>query len=145
MIFPDWGESPQEQTQQTLPLFQEWEVDWEADALALRDGEPYTVSGDRALQIWVHKALLPETARFLYTAWSFDYGNELSGLLGCAGDRGILESLLRRYIRDALLVCPYIREVDGFSFSHEGSMVKAAFYVATIYNGFYQQTEVTLS
>ena len=70
MIFPDWGESPQEQTQQTLPLFQEWEVDWEADALALRDGEPYTVSGDRALQIWVHKALLPETARFLYTAWS---------------------------------------------------------------------------
>ena len=42
-------------------------------------------------------------------------------------------------------MCPYIREVDGFSFSHEGSRVKAAFYVATIYNGFYQQTEVTLS
>ena len=145
MIFPDWGENSQEQNQQTLPLFCEWDVDWTNNALALRDGAPYTVSGDRALQIWVRKALHPETARFLYTAWSFDYGNELGGLLGYAGDRGILESLLRRYIRDALLVCPYIREVDGFSFSHEGSRVTAAFYVATIYNGFYEQTEVTLS
>ena len=66
-------------------------------------------------------------------------------LMGYAGDRGILESLLRRAIRDALIVCPYIREVDGFSFAHEGSRVTAAFYVATVYNGFYQQTEVTLS
>lgn len=120
-------------------------MDWNTGALALRDGEPYTVSGDRALQIWVHKALLPDSARFLYTAWSFDYGNELAGLVGYAGDRGILESLLRRYIRDALLACPYIREVDGFSFSYQGSRVIAAFYVATVYNGFYQQTEVTLS
>lgn len=145
MIFPDWGESPQEQTQQPLPLFREWEVDWNTGALALRDGEPYTVSGDRALQIWVHKALLPDSARFFYTAWSFDYGNELSSLMGYAGDRGILESLLRRAIRDALLVCPYIREVDGFAFAHEGSKVTASFYVETLYNGFEQQMEVTLS
>lgn len=145
MIFPDWDSGVQEQAQQSLPLFQEWAVDWETGALALRDGEPYTVSGDRALQIWVHKALLPETSRFFYTAWSFDYGNELGGLLGCAGDRGILESLLRRYIRDALLACPYIQEVGGFSFLHQGSRVTAAFHVATVYNGFYEHTEVTLS
>lgn len=145
MMFPDWGEIPQQPSQKPLPLFREWAVDWQSGSLALRDGEPYTVSGDPALQIWVRKALLPETARFLYTAWSFDYGNELAGLVGYAGDRGILESLLRRAIREALLVCPYIREVDGFSFSYQGSRVTAAFYVATIYNGFQEQTEVTLS
>ena len=47
MIFPDWGESPQEQTQQSLPLFREWEVDWEAGTLALRDGEQETRSPAR--------------------------------------------------------------------------------------------------
>ena len=145
MIFPDWGETQTEQSGQPLPLFREWAVDWDQNAFALRDGQPYLVSGDRALEIWVRKALHLQAQRFEYTAWSFDYGNELSALLGYAGSRGILESLLRRYIREALLVSPYIREIDGFRFSYEGSRVSAAFYVTTVYNGFHEQTEVDLA
>lgn len=145
MIFPDWGESIRNLDSQQLPLFQEWDVDWDQNMLALREGQPYTVSGDQALKIWVYRALHLESRRFFYTAWSFDYGNELGELVGYGGDRGILESLLRRYIREALLICPYIREVDGFSFSYAGSKVTAAFYVTTVYSGFYQQTEVAVS
>ena len=65
-------------------------------------------------------------------------------LLGGCVDQGILESQVRQYVRDALLVCPYIREVDGFSFSKKGSRVEARFTVHTVYEEFTQKTEVSI-
>ena len=145
MIFPDWGETPEAASEEAaLPLFREWAVDWENQTFALRNGEPYLVSGDEALKIWVTKALRPESERFRYTAWSADYGNELAPLLGGCVDQGILESQVRQYVRDALLASPYIREVDGFSFSKTGSRVVARFTVHTIYKEFTQKTEVPI-
>ena len=81
MIFPDWGTAPETASEAALPLFQEWAVDWDGKSFALRGGEPYLVSGDEALKIWVTRALRPESERFRYTAWSPDYGNELAALL----------------------------------------------------------------
>ena len=65
-------------------------------------------------------------------------------LLGGCVDQGILESQVRQYVRDALLACPYIREVDGFSFSKKGSRVEARFTVHTVYEEFTQKTEVSI-
>ena len=146
MIFPDWGETPEETLEETvLPLFREWAVDWENQSFALRNGEPYLVSGDEALKIWVTRALRPESERFRYTAWSADYGNELASLLGGCVDQRILKSQVRQYMRDALLVSPYIREVDGFVFSKEGSRVVAGFTVHTVYEKLTQTTEVPIT
>ena len=146
MIFPDWGETPKGTSKEAvLPLFQEWAVDWENQSFALRNGEPYLVSGDEALKIWVTKALRPESERFRYTAWSAGYGNELASLLGGCVDQGILESQVRQYVRDALLASPYIREGDGFSFSQVGSGVAARFTVHTVYEEFTQTTEVPIT
>ena len=97
------------------------------------------------MKIWVTRTLRPESERFRYTAWSADYGNELASLLGGCVDQGILESQLRQYVRDALLVSPYVREVDGFSFSKEGSRVEARFTVHTVYEEFTQTTEVPIA
>ena len=145
MIFPDWGETPDTASEEAeLPLFREWAVDWEGKSFALRDGRPYLVSGDEALKIWVTRALRPESQRFRYAAWSADYGNELALLLGGCVDQGILESQVRQYVRDALLISPYIREVDGFSFAKEGSRVEARFTVHTVYEAFTQTTEVLI-
>ena len=145
MIFPDWGQNPETVSEETvLPLFKEWAVDWENQSFALRNGEPYLVSGDEALKIWVTKALRPESERFRYTAWSADYGNELALLLGGCVDQGILESQVRQYVREALLASPYIREVGGFSFTRAGSRVEARFTVHTIYEEFTQKTEVPI-
>ena len=132
MIFPDWGTAPDTAPEEALPLFREWAVDWENRCFALRRGEPYLVSGDEALKIWAARALRPESQRFRYTAWSADYGNELTLLLGGCVDQGILESQVRQYVRDALLACPYIREVDG------------RFTVHTVYEEFTQKTEVSI-
>lgn len=146
MIFPDWGETPETVSgEAALPLFREWAVDWDGKSFALRNGKPYLVSGDEALKIWVTRALRPESQRFVYTAWSVDYGNELASLLGGCVDQGILESQVRQNVRDALLSSPYIREVDGFSFSKEGSRVEARFIVHTVYEEFTQTMEVPIT
>ena len=146
MIFPDWRQTPEVTAEEAaLPLFREWAVDWESGAFALRNGEPYLVSGDEALKIWVTKALRPESQRFRYTAWSADYGNELALLLGGCVDQGVLESQGRQYVRDAVLACPYSWEVDGFSFSKKGSRVEARVIVHTVYEEFTQTMEVPIT
>ena len=141
MIFPDWGTAPNEQSR-PLPLFREWAVDWQKGALALRDGEPYTVTGTEALKIWVRLALAPECRRFACSAHSHDYGNELETLMGRCADSGIRDSQLRRMVRDALLVNPYITGVDGFSVTQTGDTVQVACTVRTVYDSF--ETEVSL-
>lgn len=141
MIFPDWAAVSAE-TEAALPLYTEWAVDWEAGAFARRDGKHYTVTGDEALKIWVYRALRPESCRFLYSAYSHDYGNQLAACLSGRTDQGILESLVRREIRDTLLVSPYIRQVDGFSFSRSGGALTVRFAVHTVYEGFTTQTEL---
>lgn len=144
MIFPDWGQTPETAAPQPLPLYTEWAVDWETGSFALRDGQPYTVTGDEALQIWVRCALHPDSQRFVYSAHSPDYGNELSDLLGHCPDTGIVESLLKKTIRDALLVSPYVEAVDKFRFTRAGSRVEVWFTVHTIYQEFAQKTEVLI-
>jgi len=145
MIFPDWGVTAQTTpSQQPLPLYQEWAVDWEQGCFALRNGSPYLLSGNPALQIWVRCALHPGSVRFVHSAHSAEYGNRLTAILGSYTDRGILESQLRREIRETLLVSPYIKDVDDFSFSYEGSRLTAVFTVHTIYDDMEGKQEVIL-
>ena len=132
MIFPDWGTAP-ETGASALPLYREWAVDWETGAFALKGGKPYLVSGVEALKIWVKCALHPENVRYLYSAHSADYGNQLAELVGESMDRGILENRLRHEIRETLLVSPYITAVDGFAFARKGSAVTVRFTVHTLY------------
>ena len=140
MIFPDWGTAPAAEDT-ALPLYREWAVDWARGALALRDGEPYTVEGNEAVKLWVRLALDAKCERWKYSAHSGDYGNELTALLGRSGDRGIRESLLRRTITETLLVCPYITGVEGFSFEHRADGVTVRFTVKTVYNSFETEAE----
>ena len=142
MIFPDWSAAAEEQGGEGLPLYTEWAVDWEVGAFALREGRSYTVTGDEALRIWVRRALHPESVRFLYSAYSADYGNQLAEYLSQRAEQGILESLVKKEIQETLLVSPYIRTVDGFSFTRAGSRLTVRFTVGTVYNGFTMEKEV---
>ena len=142
MIFPDWGTNAADSAARELPLYTEWAVDWETGGFALRDGKPYTVTGAEALKTWVRCALHPESRRFLFSAHSADYGNQIADYLSESAGEGILESLLTREIQDTLLVCPYIRQVDGFSFTRQGSRLTVDFTVHTVYEDFSSNTEV---
>ena len=142
MIFPDWGTQTAKNSEEELPLYTEWAMDWDGGAFALRDGKPYTVTGNEALKIWVRCALHPENARFLYTAHSAEYGNQLMELLAETAGWDILESLLRREIQETLLVSPYINAVDGFAFTREGNRLTVRFRVGTVYGDFTSKSEV---
>ena len=132
MIFPDWGTSP-ERAASTLPLYRDWAVDWEAGCFALKGGKPYLISGAEALRNWVRCALHGESLRYLYSAHSADYGNQLAELMGESMAGGILENRLRKEIRETLLVSPYIRAVDGFVFTRKGAHMTVRFTVHTLY------------
>ena len=142
MIFPDWGAVGAERAAE-LPLYTDWAVDWEAGAFALRNGQPYLISGTEALKNWVRCALHGESVRYAYSAHSADYGNALAALMGEGGDRGILENRLKKEIRETLLVSPYITGVDGFTFTRQGSRMTVGFAVHTLYETI--EEEVALS
>ena len=144
MIFPDWGSAVSGSGDESLPLYTEWAIDWDEGCFALRNGQPYLVTGNEALRSWVRCALHPENVRFLYSAHSADYGNQLAVLLAGRTDRGILENLLKKEIRETLLVSPYITAVDGFSFTRSGSRLRAAFQIQTVYGDIPTDTEVEL-
>ncbi len=83
------------------------------------------------MQIWIYKALL--TPRFRHVAYTKAYGSEIHTLLGQAVSRDILESELRRFIIEALMVNPYIVELNGFRFEFSRAGVTVYFDCTTVY------------
>lgn len=142
ILFPDWGTQTAESRGDALPLYTEWAVDWDKGTFALRSGQPYTVTGNDALKLWVRCALHPETVRFLYTAHTAEYGNQLAERMAEQSGEDIRESLLRREIRETLLVSPYITAVDDFAFIRKGSRLTVCFRVKTVYGEFTTESEV---
>ena len=54
----------------------------------------------------------------------------------------IIDSEIKRYIIETLMVNPYIQELSDFSFGHESSMVAVDYIVTTIYGRFTHESEV---
>lgn len=124
-----------------LPVFREYAYDYENNCLKTRGGYTYLVEKDEALKIWMYHAL--RVARYRYTAHSHGYGSELEELIGNAGDREILESETTRYIKEAVMACPYIQEISDFEFFWEpGSGCMVSFKVTSIYGRFTYESEV---
>lgn len=116
----------------TLPLFREAGMDFSTGEILLGEaGDVCPVFGKEAVKVWVWRALQPGNARFLYSAHTGSYGHRLDGLAGLALPEA--ESRMAGMVREALLVCPYITGVEGFSFEQEGSLLRTRFTVRTVY------------
>lgn len=131
--FMDVVETPIEGTVEStkaLPLFKEYDWDFAKNDFKLKDGNLHILEGDAALKIWIEKTL--RTERFTHLAYSDDYGTEVQTLLG----RVLLpkeENSLCQMIADALLVNPYITDVNRFIVTREGLKVNVQFNVVTLY------------
>lgn len=123
-----------------LPLFREYAYDYENNCLMTRGGHTYLVEKDEALKIWLYHAL--RVTRYRYEAHSAEYGNELEELVGKGAGREILESEITRYIREAVMVCPYIQEISDFAFLWEAGGCTVSFKVTSIYGRFTYESEV---
>ena len=91
------------------------------------------VEGNEAIKIWIYKAL--QTPRYQYEIYSWDYGSELLSLIGKAYTKGLTQAEASRYIKEALLINPYIVDVNVISTSFDGDLLSANVRVKTIYEG----------
>lgn len=108
-IFPIVQPEAETAAAQRLPLCKETAWDFDAGRPVFSGGKPLVVSGAEAVKVWIWKALM--TARTRYDVYSWDYGSEVESLIGQAFTPAVKRSEGVRYVREALLVNPYILAV----------------------------------
>lgn len=140
-VFPFTVDVPElDDRSEELPVFRELAYDYENNRLYRRGGRPYLVEKDEALQIWIYKAL--KTRRFVWQAYTHTYGSEVEDVIGISNDPDIIDSEIKRYITETLMVNPYLQELSDFQFEHEKDIVTVKFLVTTVYGRFTHESEV---
>lgn len=140
-VFPFTVDVPElEENTEELPVFKELAYDYEKNCLLRKGGKPYLVEKDEALQIWIYKAL--KTKRFVWAAYTHTYGSEIENVIGISNDPDIIDSEIKRYITETLMVNPYLQELSDFTFKHEKDVVTAGYLVTTVYGRFTHESEV---
>ena len=122
----------------SFPLYKEVAWDFEKDTPILENGDFKIVEGNNAIKVWVYKALL--TPRYNYSIYSWNYGSELMDLIGKAYTPSLTKEEAKRYIKEALLINPYILEVNISEIDFKDSVLSADIKIVTIYG----ESEVTI-
>ena len=125
-----------------LPMYREWAFDFDKKEFKVKHGKYYLVEGNEAIKVWIYKAL--KTERYIFVAYTKNYGSEISILIGTVEDEDILFSEISRYIEESLLVNPYIISVGDFIFSHiSGGKIVTKFSVKTVYGEIEEEVRVS--
>ena len=122
----------------SFPLYREIAWDFEKDTPINQNGDFKIVEGNQAVKVWAYKALL--TPRYNYSIYSWDYGSELMDLVGKAYTPSLTKEEAKRYIKEALLINPYILEVTVLDTSFSNGILSADIKIVTIYG----ESEVTI-
>ena len=122
----------------SFPLYREIAWDFKRDIPILENGDFKIVEGNEAIKVWVYKALL--TPRYNYSIYSWNYGSELMDLIGKAYTPSLTKEEAKRYIKEALLINPYILEVTVMDTDFKNDLLSANIKIVTIYG----ESEVTI-
>ncbi|MBU5306472.1 DUF2634 domain-containing protein [Clostridioides mangenotii] len=114
-----------------LEKFKEVAWDFEKDEPIIENNKFKIIEGKEALKVWIYKCI--KTNRYEHEVYSWDYGTELSDLIGQRYTKGLTESEATRYIKEALEVNPYILNVETVDSKLEGDVLSANVKVTTIY------------
>ena len=117
----------------SFPLYKEVAWDFKNNIPILENGDFKIVEGNEALKVWIYKAIL--TPRYNYSIYSWDYGSELMDLIGKAYTPSLTKEEAKRYIKEALLINPYILEVNVINTDFKDGLLSADVKVKTIYEG----------
>ena len=115
----------------SFPLYKEVAWDFEKDMPIVENGDFKLIEGNEAIKVWAYKALL--TPRYNYSIYSWDYGSELMDLIGKAYTPALTKEEAKRYIKEALLINPYILEVTVVDTSFNNGLLSADIKLLTIY------------
>lgn len=115
-----------------LPLLKEFQWDFETNNFIVdENGNFKVVEGKKALEVWIYKTLL--TNRYEHEIYSWDYGTELIKLVGQKFTRGLTESESFRFVKEALMINPYINDVINKGVSFIDDTVNISIYVDSVY------------
>lgn len=117
-----------------LEIFKEIAWDFRRDKPIIDENtkEYKIVEKDEALKAWIYKAI--KIARYRYQIFTSDYGTELEELIGNKYTKGYTESEAIRFIREALMVNEYIRNVNIIDASFENDKLTVNINVDTVYS-----------
>ena len=114
-----------------LPLYRDVRMDYSAGRPMWERGSPVLVTGLEAVKGWAWRAI--DTARYRYPCFSWSYGCELEALIGQPYQADTKRSEAERYVKEALLVSPYIRSVRVSDTHFEGSTLHMTVELTTVY------------
>ena len=130
-LFPFISNDDEVKVDNSFPLYKEVAWDFEKNVPVIENGDFKIVEGNNAIKVWVYKALL--TPRYNYSIYSWDYGSELLDLIGKAYTPSLTKSEAKRYIEEALLINPYILEVNVMDTDFKNDLLSADIKIVTIY------------
>lgn len=126
------GPSTSETATQSLPTFTEFAWDFDKDDFIYqRDGSHAIVTGKEAIKGWVLHVLRCE--RYRYLAYFDDYGIELEKFIGTGPNDGQRSSELFRYVKEGLMVNPYITDVTALQVTQEHKKITMVIHLETVY------------
>ncbi len=114
-----------------LPLYREVKWDYENNEPVFKNGLPVIVTGKDAILVWAWKAL--NTPRFKHEIYTWDFGCEAEALVGQPFTGELKRSEAARYVRECLLVTPYITGVTDVSVSFTEGVLTVGCKIETIY------------
>ena len=129
-LFPMFA-APAASQRADLPLYTDVAMDYDAMEPRWESGEPVIVTGLEAVKGWAWRAI--DTARYRYPCFSWSYGCELENLIGQPYQAETKKSEAERYVTEALLVSPYIREARASNVRFEGSTLHMEVELSTVY------------
>lgn len=107
-------------------VYKEYEIDYKTGQLTGR-----TVEGLEAVKVWIYLAL--RTERYHYEQYSWDYGEELSTLVGTSNHGEYLQMEAKRMVKDCLSVNEHILDIDNFKCTIKDEKMYLSFTVVTDY------------
>jgi hypothetical protein len=107
----------------------EYAYDFDNNEFVLKNGKNVVYEGTDALKMWIIKAL--KTQRYCYGAYTWDYGQEFSELVGQRLSSDAMQSEAKRYLEEALTVNAHITSVKDVSVTIDGSNVTITFTAET--------------
>lgn len=124
-------ESTIDNSSNELPMYYEVGWDYIKDEPLIENNEFVIVEGNNAIKVWIYKAI--KTVRYQYPIYSWDYGCEISSLIGQKYTKGLTKSEAERYIKEAILINPYITDVKIIDINFSEDILSVSIQVDTIY------------
>lgn len=137
-LFPFVSNIDEVKIDNTFPLYKEVAWDFKRNIPVIENREFKIVEGNEAIKVWVYKAIL--TPRYNYSIYTWNYGSELLDLIGKAYTPSLTKSEAKRYIEEALLINPYISEVNVLDTDFKDGILSANVKIVTVYG----ESEVTI-